>query len=837
MKVSLNTIKQYIDFELPPVDDLKKRISEQLGQIEDSFDLGAKYKGIVTVKVVSAIKHPNADKLSVCMVDDGGVIKDMPRDENGRVQVVCGAPNVHSDMFAIWLPPAVTVPASFDTAEPFVLSARELRGFVSNGMLAAADELAIGSDHNGIIELTVDDMNGIELKPGLDFAETFGLSDTIIDIENKMFTHRPDCFGQLGVAREIAGILGHKFTSPDWYFSTSHESRVTGHGDGLALTVNNDAMDKVPRFMAVAVKDVTVQPSPFWLQAKLVALGSKPINNIVDITNYVMLVTAQPLHAYDYDKLAGRALGVRMGKQGEVLPLLNGKTYELTPDDIVIVDGEKPIGMGGIMGGGNSEVSADTKNIVLECATFDMYTIRKTSMRHGLFTDAVTRFNKGQSPLQNAVVIAKAMEFMEQFAGGEQASDVYDIASDESRATSHDITIAPDFINERLGLQLDMETIAGLLTNVEFKTLVSRNSCLVTLTPPFWRTDLELPEDIVEEVGRLYGFDKIPRTLPQRSIKPAPKNQKREVANLIRESLSKAGANEVLTYSFVHKNVMERAGQDVAQAFQLGNALSPDLQYYRLSLTPSLLDKIHGNIKAGYDEFALFELGKGHNKKDHATDDNGLPSEMEFVDVVYTSKKPKAGAPYYHMRRLVTQLANDLGFTLKFEPAAAMDYPLTAPFDLTRSATITSRKGEFIGIIGELKQSVLKNFKLPDYTAAMSLDLRGLVNAHASAGVNYAPLSRFPSVTQDISLRVATNVSYEAVFWTAYKAITAAAGEGCDVMFTPLDIYQGDDKDSKTVTLRVKVANYDKTLTDADVAPLMDAAASAAKEQLGAERL
>lgn len=860
MKVSLNTIKSLINFELPPVDELKKRIDEQLGKVESVTDLGAKYASAVIVKVVHAEKHPNADKLTVCKVDDGGVVNDVPRDENGYVQVVCGAPNAREGVFAVWLPPGSTVPASFDDTEPFVLGARELRGVTSQGMLAAADELVIGSDHNGIIELNEDDLplglEGRALTPGQDFAELFGLDDTIFDVENKMFTHRPDCFGQLGVAREIAGILGHKFTSPEWYLTTPEFAAA----NGLELTVTNEAKENVPRFMAVAMKDAVVKPSPFWLQCELVRLGGKPINNIVDITNYVMLMTGQPLHAYDYDKLAGHALGVRMGKQGETLPLLNGKTYEVTPDDIVIVDGEKPIGMGGIMGGGNSEVSDSTKNIVLECATFDMYTIRKTSMRHGLFTDAVTRFNKGQSPLQNDRVLNVAMMSIFDIAGGTQASSVAD-NFDQNKYIIEPVAIKQGFINDRLGVKVYNADIKDLLSNVEFQLEiqpVSSQKFHMELGPdkssrteseteqdnlliswPFWRTDIEYPEDIVEEVGRLYGFDKLPRVLPQRSIKPVAKNAKREVAHLVRESLSKAGANEVLTYSFVHKNVMERAGQDVSQAFQLSNALSPDLQYYRTSLTPSLLDKIHGNVKAGYDEFALFEIGKGHNKQLYANDDDGLPSEMEFVDLVYTNKKPGNGAPYYHVRRFVTQLTKDLGFTLKFKPITeAMDYPLTAPFDLERSALIESYQGEFIGMVGELKQSVLKNFKLPEYTAAMTLDLQGLANAYKAAGNAYAALSRYPSITQDISLKVPAGTGYEKVFLTSYDAMRQAAGDGCDVELTPLSIYGAEnDHETKTVTLRAKMTSYETTLKDSDVEPVMDAAAAAAKNDLGAERI
>ncbi len=831
MKVSLNTIKQFIDFELPPIAELRKRINEQLGQTEGITDLGEKYKGIVIVNVVSAVKHPNADKLSVCLVDDGGVVQNVPRDENGHVQVVCGAPNVYAGMFAIWLPPAVTVPSSFDDAEPFVLSARELRGVVSNGMLAAADELALGSDHAGIIELTNADLAEGALAPGMDFAATFGLNDRLIDIENKMFTHRPDCFGQLGVAREIAGILGHQFKSPSWYL---HAPEFTPAA-GLELNVFNDAKQKVPRFMAVALKNVTIKPSPFWLQCELVRLGSKPINNVVDITNYLMLVTAQPLHAYDYDKLAGRTLGVRMGHEGEQLPLLNGKTYEVTPDDIVIVDGEKPIGMGGIMGGGNSEVSAKTKNIVLECATFDMYTIRKTSMRHGLFTDAVTRFNKGQSPLQNPAITARAIALFTELAGGEQASVVYDESTE--CVPAEDVKVGAQFINERLGSSFTDAEIIGLLQNVEVSAdNIDEHDAPLYVLAPFWRTDIELPEDVVEEVGRLHGFDTLPRELPTRSIKPAPKNQKRAIAHAIRQSLSRNGANEVLTYSFVHKNVLDRAAQDSALAFRLGNALSPDLQYYRLSVLPSLLDKVHGNVKAGYDEFTLFEIGKGHNKERLQGD--GLPAELEFVDAVYVSKKPREGAAFYHMRSLASQLAHDMGITFVFAPVSkAMNDPITAPFELTRSAMVTSQSGEFIGIVGELKQGVARGFKLPEYTAAMSLGLQGLINTHAVQNTTYTPLSRFPLVLQDISLRVPAHINYAAVYDTCVAAAAEHADSNVSVNLAPLSIYQGSDTGYKTITLRATVTHYGKTLSDADVAPILDAVAAAAAKAFNAERV
>ena len=823
MKVSLNTVKQYIDFELPPVDELVERINEQLGGVEEVIDLGAKYKDAKIVKVVECEKHPNADRLSICKIDDGS---------GGLVQVVCGAPNVKSGMWAVWLLPESIVPSTHGSDDEFKLGARELRGVMSHGMLAAADELAIGSDHDGILEIDPEEWkpSGVEIKPGASFAKVYGLDDTIIDIENKMFTHRPDLFGQLGVAREIAGILGHKFTSPSWYL----DKPKFENGKGLTLDVFNDAGDKVPRLMFAAMKNVAIKPSPLWLQTALVAMGSKPINNIVDVTNYVMLLTAQPTHAYDYDKLRGHKIGARMAKTGEKLTLLNGKTYELSEDDIVIADDEGAIGLGGIMGGGNSEVSAETQNIVLEVATFDMYAVRKSSMRHGIFTDALTRFNKGQSPLQNDHIMNLLAMSIKDVSSAESASEVFDekLARDEKNPA---VSVNQKFINDRLGLQLSVGETKTLLENVEINVEGE-----FEITPPFWRTDIELPEDIVEEVGRLYGFDKLPRELPLRSAKPTPKNNARELKQAIRKSLAKSGANEVLTYSFVHENVMKKAEQDASQAFRLSNALSPDLQYYRLNVLPSLLDKVHINIKAGYDEFTLFEIGKGHNKKYHSDDDEGLPSELEFVDMVYARKQPKTGAAYYALRRQLDQLANDLALGELVYKAVdeTLDYPVTAPFDLTRSALIETADGTFLGLIGELKPPVITNFKLPRTVAAMTLDFNSLMNARRTAKGSYRPLSRYPSVTQDISLKIATEIPYKTLVDVAQKSVAEKISEDTQVTIEPVSIYQAeDDNDSKTISLRLKVANYQKTLRDSDVSSLLDTIAQVTAEKLNAKKV
>ena len=830
MKVSLNLIKQLINFELPPVDELVARVNQQLGGVEEVIDLNTKYGGARIVRVVECVKHPDADRLSVTKIDDGGAAADVPRDENGLVQVVCGAPNVHADMWAIWLPPQSTVPASFDDDEPFVLDARPLRGVLSQGMLAAADELAIGTDHEGIVEIREQDVPaGVELRAGASFAKTFGLDDYVLDIENKMFTHRPDCFGQLGVAREIAGIFHQQFTSPEWY----NVIQDFADGDGLELEIFNEATEVVPVFSAVAIKNIEVQPSPLWLQCQLVAMGGKPINNIVDATNYMMLMAAQPTHAYAYDKLCGSKLGARMARDGEKVSLLSGKEYELTVDDIVIADGEGVIGLAGIMGGADTEVSNDTKNIVLECANFDMYALRRTAMRHGIFTDALTRFNKGQSPAQTDPVLKQLMSMV----GGVQASEVLD-------ASSYNKCIMPDgvhcvdsqgvsneFINERLGTDFSNNEIADILRYTECMVEVDEHGCEVY--SPFWRTDLELPEDIVEEVGRLYGFDKLPRQLPMRSIKSAPKNLRRELKNAVRQSLSRAGANEVLTYSFVHERILKNAEQDVAQAYKLSNALSPDLQYYRLTVLPSLLDKVHANIKAGHDEFALFEMGKGHGKM-HGLGEDGLPEASQFTDIVYAAKKPGAGAPFYKIRRLVEQLAHDLGAELVFKPIEQeRNFPVTAPFDQSRSALVETTDGTFIGLVGELKQSVIKNFKLPAYVAAASLDTAGLEAVYAKRNSHYQPLSRYPSTSRDISMKLPSTVRYQQLLQTLDEVVRDVAME---VRIEPLTIYQSeDDAAQKTMTWRLTFTSHERTLTDKDIEPVMQQIERVAKDAWGAE--
>lgn len=845
MKIIWSPAPYYTNLDLSQqtTQSLVEKIGAQLGAVEETINLGERYRGAIIAKIISCEDHPNADRLHVCKIDDAGQTPDVERDDDGYVQVVCGAPNAREGILVVWLPPGATVPESFDK-DPFVLEARLLRGVVSNGMLASPRELGIGDSHEGILELDESE----DAKPGVLFGQAYDLDEDIIDIENKMFTHRPDCFGLLGVYREIAGILGQQFVSPDWY-SKDNAASISPETAELPITVRNELPELVPRFMAVAIDDVQVKASPVWLQVLLTKIGIRPINNIVDITNYLMYLTGQPLHAYDYDKVQAQDAGtahptivVRHPHADEKILLLNGK--EITPraDAIMIATNDTLIGVGGVMGGGDTEVDNQTKRIILEVASFDMYSVRRTSMAHGLFTDAVTRFNKGQSPLQNDRIIAKAIDEIRSLAHGKVASTIVDdnhIAPDvlERQSLHKPVTLTAEFINTRLGLSLSAETMQNLLQNVEF--LVNVQDDTLTVTAPFWRTDIEIPEDIVEEVGRLYGYDQLPLVLPKRDLTPTRKDTHLEIKQHVRRVLSAAGANEVLTYSFVHKNLLDKVGQDVSQAFQLSNALSPDLQYFRLDLLPSILDKLSPNLKAGYDEFALFEIGKNHTLLHR--DEDGLPTEFEMIALAYTAqnKLKKTGAAFYQARLFLTQLADSLGVPLSFAPITDNPtVPVVQPFDVQRSAYVTVRGTDhFLGIIGEFKPSVRKNLKLPEHTAGFEIGLSELLSAPRAAG-GYITLPRFPKVEQDICLRVSHDTPYDRVYSLAWEKISEVQPANTLPSLGPVDIYQPqDDASYKHITLRLSLASYERTLTDTEVSKLLDHVAEAAAKELAAERV
>lgn len=837
MKVSLNWAQDYSNVDIASIDkdELLKKIDQQLGAIDEVVNWGQRYDGVLVAKVMSCEKHANADKLSVCLIDDGGVSKNIKRGKDGYVQVVCGAPNVRATQLVAWIGPGVVVPSSYDK-EQLVLDAREIRGTISNGMIASPSELGISGDHDGILVIDPMDASQFKAKPGTAFKRLYGLDDTVVDIENKMFSHRPDCFGILGVAREIAGITHQAFKSPNWY---NEDAKITPGRPSLPLDIKNGAGKLVPRFSAVVIEAVELRPSPYGLQAALTRVGIKPVNNVVDVTNFVMHLSGQPLHAYDYDKVrgakSGASLAIRLSKKGEELDLLGGKKLKLDSGSVVITDGSKPIGLGGVMGGSETEIGVTTKNIILECANFDMNLTRKTAMTYGLFTDAVTRFSKGQSPRQTMAVLAYAVSLINEYASGQVAGKVIDVVSQKATLAQVDID-HPRFVGDRLGLPgISLHTIKHLLSNTEFKFGDALDKGLL-IEAPFWRTDINIAEDIVEEVGRLYGYNRLPHELPQRTIEPVKKDSKLELKAKLREVLSSFGANEALTYSFVHGSLLEASGQNLRRAYHLRNALSPELQYYRTSIIPSLLEKIHPNVKQGFKNFAVFEIGTAHSKD--FVDENKLPQELNRLAFVIT-KADGSGAPYYWAKHYLEQLLGKFSIT-------DLDYlPLPEPktqtgsigaFEPIRTAFVKSG-GQDLAVLGEPSLKIRAALKLPEGTSMFELDLDVLLKLIGSP--SYTALNRFPSLDQDLCLAASTDLSYlEITSFVKNFLDKSSASHGYDYNLRPLDIFQKDsDKDRKQTTWRISLQHPDRTLTSAEANKLLDDLAGAAKIKLKAERI
>lgn len=828
MRISVNWVKQFTDIDVP-VGKLVEKIGAQLGEVEEVVHLGKRYQDVVIAKVEEVKPHPSADRLTVCKISDSKKIKGVKRDKDGLIQVVCGAPNVREDMMVAWLPPGATVPRTFDK-DPFVLEARDIRGQTSNGMLASAHELDIGDDHSGIMEI------GLAAKPGDSFSRLFGLDDYVIDIENKMFTHRPDCFGLLGIAREIAGINRKPFTSPDWYLSEP----VFSKSSELPLQIKNEVPKLASRFMAVAVENVNVGPSKFHNQSFLSRVGIKPVNNIVDLTNFMMYLTGQPMHAYDYDKVKAKSaevptLVVRHPKQGEKLKVLGGKVITPKPEDIMIATDKELIGFGGVIGGEGTEVDENTTRVIFECANFDLYSVRKTSMAHGLFTDAVTRFSKGQSPLQTDRVLAKALELTLADSDAEQASDVLDDKHLQGTGKHTTVEVSAQFINARLGLKLSEKEIRQLLGSVELKSRMSGKK--IRLSVPFWRTDIEIPEDVVEEVGRLYGYNRLPLELPTRRMSPSAIDDELRVKSAVRGKLSALGASEVLSYSFVHGSLLEKTGQDSKLAYQVKNALSPDLQYYRLSLTPSLLQEVHPNRKAGFLKFALFEIGKVHSKQEK--DEDNLPKELGRIGFVISGdKKTKIKPDYFLAKHYLEQLyPKDSDITYQKPGNTVLDNHKTAsqmlaPFEPKRSAVVFAN-GKPSGVVGEYRSSITQALKLPINTAGFEVFLSSVP---ADSGAGYKPISKYPYTEQDISLRTSSNLTYAELEMALNEALDKYSPQDVDTQVRCIDIFQKEDTHKQTA-FRIKASSHERTLTAKVVSLMLDKVAEELKKAVKAERI
>ena len=807
MKISLNWLKKYVSVpETVSDEELIRLIGARLVEVEGVIDETHKYDNIYIVRVESCEKIPETH-LTRCLISAGQTVS---------VQVVCGAPNVREGMLAVWIAPGAIVPASVKEDAPFVIGKRKMQGYESNGMLAGADELDFGDDHSGIVEIEP----GLA-EPGALLADVFDLRDLVLEIENKSLTHRPDTFGIIGFAREVAGILGERvvdnvfskdvsrFSSPETYIPDGPDrfARKGGSAGVPAYDVEGEKVDP-GKDMSTRTRSISISiASPeicqrysvvmlekhgefkqkylTWMDTVLSKSGMKPISPVVDATNYLMLLTGQPLHAFDYDKFVavGKTtqpeIGVRLARKDEKLTLLDDKTIELDENDIVICSGDVPVALAGAMGGKSTEIDEDTKNIILESATFSLYNLRKTQMAHGVFTEAITRFTKGLSPYQTMSVAKNCAEMLVDGFRVVGEADEY-----PKPIQPVVVKVSVEEINQLLGTDYDEKLVRQTLENVGFQLKGSKGN--LDVLAPMWRTDIHIKEDVIEEVGRLLGYDNIEPTLPLHGT--AEQNQVFELKNQIRKILSKYGANEVLTYSFVSGRLIEKAGQDVKKSYKIVNSISPDLQYVRQSIVPSLLDKAHMNQKLPVDKFAMFEMNEVYSKAWGLNEEN-VPNEKLSLGFILAERKNNETA-FYKAKKYAEKLFRELHILVEFVPFKSK-MEASDPFEPVRTAEIVLN-GQCIGVVGEFKNSVRSEFKLEPYLAGFEIvDIRSLLSAIKS--VKKIEFGAYK--TEDLT--VTTDKSYA-------ETLKGVQAKYPDSIIMPLSIYQAIGQKTKNISFRIK---------------------------------
>lgn len=817
MKISLNELKKYVpeanDYDTP---ELVRLIGSRLVEVEEAIDLAPKYAGIKIVEVAEC-EPIEGTHLHLCQVNDG----------NALVQVVCGAPNVHKGMLAAWLAPGCIVPQTYGE-EDFTLDVRKLRGYDSHGMLAGLDELDLAPDHSGIVEIdpSMKLPDGYRsVQPGDDFAYVFGLNDVVLDIENKSLTHRPDTFGLLGFARELAGILGVKFGFAE---DVEHGILQNMPREGSRPSENEPPV-KTGRRMGsgechvdISIEDETLCPryscAVFNLkepaQSKYLTLndvflaksGMYRISPLVDLTNILMLQLGQPMHAFDYDKFL--AIGktsqpkiiIRAAKNGEKLRLLDGKVVECDDNDILITSNNVPVALAGAMGGADTEIDENTKNIILESATFSLYHLRRTQMKHGIFSEAITRFTKGQPAARTMFALNAATELIGQEPLA--LADAY-----PNKLKTPEIPLSADDVNSLLGTDYDLQTIKNTLANVGIEECELPNietSCSFRI--PHWRTDLSIKQDLIEEVARLLGYDNIPLALPTRSLKSATTSPIVALKVKLRHFLSdNLGMNELLTYSFVSKDLQSQVGEDPRNSYEIINSLSPELQCFRQSLIPSLIDKARDNYKAGYKTLNFYELNQVTNQS-LGLDADGVPVMQHHLALLTTGD-------YYRAKSALVALLTTLGHNPELK-SFAKDPKY---FEPKHSATIYIAD-QPVGYLGEIRRSVARSFKLDQTISACELDLGQLLSVPPSLQKSRR-FSKYPAVERDLTIKVSPEFAYKK----ALDKITSALAKSPHLVYdvSPASIFQKDDT-AKNLSFHLKFASLKSTLDNSEISAIME---------------
>jgi phenylalanyl-tRNA synthetase beta chain len=735
----------------------------------------------------------------VCLVDIGA---------GSPQQIVCGAPNVAAGQTVAVAKPGAVMPDGSKLAKA------ELRGVESNGMILAEDEVAIGTDHDGIMVLETDG-----LAPGTPLERALPIATDVLELE--ITPNRPDCLAVYGIAREAHAATDAPLSPPPWSEDPGSTGTVT------AAAVEVDCPDLCPRFTSRVFEDVEIGPSPFWLKARLMAAGQRPISNVVDITNYVMLLTGQPLHAFDLDRVAGAKLTVRRARDGETIETLDGQTRTLDSDMVLIEDADGPTSIAGIMGGARSEVEAGTTRVLMEAANWNGANIHHTSLKLGLRSEASSRFEKQLQPEQAMEAQAVATRLMLELTGARLHPGTIDIGGDGPPPKT--IALRDARVTGLLGVEIPRERSAEILTALEFRTEWADNGLEVTV-PRFRRGDVTREADLIEEVARINGLDKLPATLPSRHEAHAQLTPRQRLRRQASDALIAQGLHEIVGWSFTSPEVSDRLrlGDDhpLRRAVVLANPLSSDQSLLRTTLLGSLLDIARHNRARGAATVRLFEAG-GVYLPDGAS--HQLPREPYHLGALLTGSARPATWRDPQPRPV------DF-FAAKGVLAGLLD-ALRVPWTVVRGgepflhpgrAASILADGEPVGWIGEIHPLVATEWELTNTVAGFEIDLDAVPVPLTTL---YREVSGFPDVREDLAVVVSENV-------TAAEVTDAARGAGGPLLVgvEVFDVYRDPDKlgpGNVSLALRLTYRAADRTLTDEEVAERREAIASALKREVG----
>jgi phenylalanyl-tRNA synthetase beta chain len=782
VRVPVSWLREYCD---PPLstDELADRLNltgTEVGRVERAGVPDA--TEFVVGKVLSAEPHPDADRLTVCEVDDGS---------GGPRTIVCGAPNVAAGQTVAVARPGATMPGGD------VLGEATLRGVVSSGMILAEDEVGIGEDHAGIMVLEN------ELPAGAPLTEHLQIADEVLDLE--IAPNRPDCLGVYGVAREVHAITEAPLAEDP------AAADVDGEPGDPGVSVEIADPDVCLRFTARVFEDVTIGPSPLWLKARLTAAGQRPISNVVDITNYVMLLTSQPLHAFDLDRVRGGRIVVRKARDGETMTTLDGVERTFTSDTALVCDAEGPSGIAGIMGGEVSEVSGSTTRVLMEAATWVGPNILRSSTRLGLRTEASTRFEKQLHPELAVAAQRLAARLMVDLCGARMVGETIDAYP--SPVEPPVVGLRPERVTKLLGTEVPADAIRAILERLGFG--VPEDSLEVAV--PSWRfSDVQREVDLVEEVGRVHGLDRIPATLPARRraigrLTPAQRLRRR-----LEDALRDRGLTEAVSYSFTSPAALARLRLS-DEPVRLANPLSEEQSVMRPLILPGLLDAARHNAARGHPGARLFESAHVFPPQRSIAGVTPVPEHHHLA--VLLSGPPDGGwrtpAPpvdFYAGKALLEAVLDAAAVAVRFEPG---ERPFIHP---GRSASVVSTDGREVGWLGEVHPALLAEWDL-DAGVAFELDADLLAEAVPATAL-YRDVTSFPAVLQDIAVVVGEDVPAAEV----EGAVRAAGGEllGEARIF---DVYRGEQvgRHEKSLALRLAFQAPDRTLTDDDVAEIRSA--------------